>query len=640
MRRQAQRNGLSLNPTTDDASTGGWRRPALAVLVLALSLGLIGNGKAFTAEGEVYASHGIAMHGDLQYGPDQGFDYVNPDAPKGGTLKLSSVGTFDTLNPYIVKGTPADGLGLVFETLMEGSSDEAFSEYGLIAERIEVPADRSWIIFTLRSEALWHDGTPITVDDVIFSFETLKAKGNPFYRIYYANVDKAEDLGDRRVKFSFSGGENRELPLIMGQLPILSKAYYAQRKFEETTLDPPLGSGQYKVAAVESGRSITFERVKDYWGAALPRMRGRYNYDVIRYDYFRDPTVDLEAFKAHAYDFRDENSSKAWATAYVGPTFDKKLTIKEEIPHQIPTGMQSFVFNIRKPLFADPRVREALSYAFDFEWANKNLFYDAYTRTESYFSNSELASSGLPSPEELVLLEPLRAELPPEVFTQAFKAPATDGSGNNRANLKRAGELLDEAGYVIKAGKRIDPKSGQPMVFELLLNDPAFERIGGPFAKSLTRLGIECRLRLVDSSQYVDRIRNFDFDVVVQTFGQSLSPGNEQREFWGSKAADEPASRNIIGIKSKAIDALIEHVVAAKDRAALITATHALDRALLAGHYVIPNWHIRAFRVAYWDIFSRPKISPKYGLGFVDTWWIDPAKQKAISEGAALLKQE
>ncbi len=598
-------------------------------------------GPAFAdADDGIDASHGIAMHGDLNYGPDQGFDYVNPDAPKGGTLRLSAVGTFDSLNPYIIKGVAADGLGLSFETLMEGSSDEAFSEYGLVAEKIEVPADRSWAIFTLRAEARWHDGTPITVDDVIFSMETLKTQGNPFYRIYYGNVSKAEDLGERRVKFSFSGGENRELPLIVGQLPILSKAYYATRKFDETTLEPPLGSGPYRVSAVEGGRSISYERVKDYWGANLPRLRGRYNYDVIHYDYFRDPTVELEAFKAHAYDFRDENSSKQWATQYVGPTFDKKLTIKEEIRHELPTGMQGFAFNSRKPLFADPRVREALSYAFDFEWANKSLFYGAYVRTESYFSNSELAATGLPGAEELVLLEPLRADLPPEVFTKEFKAPATDGSGNNRANLKRAGELLDAAGYVVKDKKRIDPATGRPITFELLLVDSAFERIGGPFAKSLARLGIDCRLRVVDSSQYVDRLRNFDFDMVVQSFGQSRSPGNEQREFWGSKAADEPASRNIIGIRSKAIDALIEHVVAAKDRTALITATRALDRALLFGHYVIPNWHIRSFRVAYWDIFARPKITPKYGLGYIDTWWIDPAKQKAIDQGAAFLKQE
>lgn len=640
MVRRALPEGRVPSTARDGAPTRGLRGLALAILVGASVALHTLSGAALAAEGEVYSSHGIAMHGDLKYGPDQSFDYVDPSALKGGTLRLSSVGTFDNLNPYIIKGTAADGLGLVFESLMESSSDEAFSEYGLIAERIEVPADRSWAIFTLRPEARWHDGTPITVDDVIFSFETLKTKGNPFYRIYYANVDKAESVGERRVKFSFSGGENRELPLIMGQLPILSKAYYATRKFEETTLEPPLGSGPYRIVSVEGGRSITYERVKDYWGANLPRQRGRYNYDVIRYDYFRDPTVELEAFKAHAYDFRDENSSKAWATAYVGPTFDKKLTVKEEIPHELPTGMQGFAFNIRRPLFADPRVREALSYAFDFEWANKNLFYDAYTRTESYFSNSELASSGLPGPDELALLEPLKADLPPELFTQAFKAPATDGSGNNRANLKRAGELLDAAGYVVKDRKRIDPRTGRPMSFEFLLVDPAFERVGGPFAKSLARLGIECRLRLVDSSQYIDRIRNFDFDMVVQSFGQSLSPGNEQREFWGSKAADEPGSRNIIGIKSKAIDALIEHVVAAKDRKALITATRALDRALLFGHYVIPNWHIRVFRVAYWDIFDRPKITPKYGLGVLDTWWIDPAKEKAIAAGEAFLKKD
>lgn len=623
-----------------DLSRTLFRPLILAAGIVGVALATFASRDLEAAEGEIYSGHGIAMHGDLKYGPDQRYEYVNPDAPKGGTLRLSSVGTFDSLNPFITKGVAADGLGFVFESLMESSSDEAFSEYGLLAERIEMPADRSWITFTLRAEARWHDGTPVTVEDVIFSFETLKSKGNPFYRLYYANVDKAEDLGERRVKFHFSGGENRELPLIMGQLAILSKAYYSTREFEKTTLDPPLGSGPYKVASLESGRSITFERVKDYWGANLPRMRGRYNYDVIRYDYYRDPTVELEAFKAHAYDFRDENSAKSWATAYVGPTFDKKLTIKEEIPHELPTGMQGFVLNLRRPMFADARVREALSFAFDFEWANKNLFYDAYARTESYFSNSELASSGLPSPEELKLLEPLKADLPPEVFTTPFKAPVTDGSGNNRTNLRRAAELLDAAGYAVKGGKRVDPKTGQPMTIELLLDSPAFERIGAPYAKSLARIGVELKMRLVDSSQYTERVRKFDFDMVVSTFGQSRSPGNEQREFWGSIAADQPGSRNIIGIKSKAIDALIEHVIAAPNREALITATRALDRALLFGHYVVPQWHVRVFRVAYWDIFDRPAIAPKYALGFADTWWIDPAKEKAINEGAALLEKE
>ena len=615
----------------------GLRRLALAVVA---SVTIVGLASAAPAADDIYASHGIAMHGDLKYGPDQGYDYVDPNALKGGTLRLSAVGTFDNLNPYIIKGVPAVGIGLIFESLMESSSDEPFSEYGLIAEKIEMPADRSWVAFTLRPEARWHDGTPITVDDVIFSFETLKTRGSPNYRLYYANVDKAESAGERRVKFSFSGGRNRELPLIMGQLPIISKAYYTAHEFEKTTLEAPLGSGPYKVAAVESGRSITFERVKDYWGANLPRLRGRYNYDAIHFNYFRDPTVEFEAFKAHAYDFRDESSSKEWATAYVGPSFDNKLTIKEEIPHELSTGMQGFAFNSRKPIFADWRVREALSYAFDFEWANKNLFYGAYVRSESYFSNSELAASDLPSPDELVLLELFKAELPPKLFTKAFAAPKTDGSGNNRDNLKRAAALLDAAGYVVKAGKRIDPATGQPMSFEMLLDNPAFERVIGPFAKSLARIGVEGKIRLVDSSQYVERLRKFDFDMVVQTFGQSLSPGNEQREFWGSKAADQPDSRNIIGIKSKAIDALIENVIAAKDRPDLVTATRALDRALLFGHYLIPNWHIRVFRVAYWDILDRPKIAPKYGLGNIDTWWIDPAKEKAISAGAASLKKE
>jgi microcin C transport system substrate-binding protein len=617
----------------------GFGRLVAVAAGLALGASLAGGAQAQT-EGAVYVGHGVAMHGDLKYGPNDHFEYVNPDAPKGGTLRLSSTGTFDSLNPFIIKGVPAAGLGLVFESLMEGSSDEAFSEYGLLAERIEMPADRSWVIFTIRQEARWHDGTPVTVEDVIFSFETLKEKGDPFYRIYYANVEKAEDLGERRVKFSFSGGANRELPLIVGQLAVISKAFYTEHPFDQTSLEPPLGSGPYRVANVSAGRSISFQRVEDYWGKDLPRLKGRYNFDTITYDYFRDRTVELEAFKAHVYDFRQENSSKDWATAYGGAAFDNGLAIKEEIPNDVPTGMQGFILNAREPMFADKRVRLALSYAFDFEWANKNLFYGAYARTESYFSNSELASSGLPSEAELKLLEPLKDELPPELFTEEFKAPRTDGSGNNRENLRRAAALLEEAGFVVKDRQRIDPNTGGPMTFELLLVDPAFERVGGPYAKSLARLGITMRIRVIDSSQYVDRLRNFDFEMIVTTLSQSLSPGNEQREFWGSHAADEPGSRNYMGVRSKAIDALIEHVIAAPDREALITATHALDRALLWGHYVVPHWHVRAFRVAYWNKFARPAVSPKYALGHVDTWWVDPAKEEALRAGERMFEKK
>jgi microcin C transport system substrate-binding protein len=538
----------------------------------------------------------------------------------------------------IGNGFGGNGLGLVLETLMTNSDDEAFTEYGLIAGRIEMPADRSWVIFTLRPEARWHDGTPITVADVIFSFEALTTKGNPFYRVYYGDVQTVEDLGERRVKFTFKGEENRELPLIMGQLPVISKAYYEARPFEETTLEPPLASGPYRVEAVEPGRAITYRRVADYWGADLAVNRGRHNFETIRFDYYRDGTVAVEAFKAHAFDFWQENTAKVWATAYSGPQFESGLAIREEIPNELPTGMQGFVFNTRRAIFADVRVREAIGYAFDFEWTNRNLFYGAYTRTGSFFSNSELASSGLPDAAELALLEPYRDQLPEAVFTKEYTPPATDGSGNNRSNLRHAARLLDAAGWVVEEGRRVNAESGEPLSFEFLIVSPAFERIIAPLVRGLKRLGIEARIRVVDTSQYQNRIDSFDFDVVVNSFGQSLSPGNEQREFWGSAAADVQGSRNLIGIKDPVVDALIENVVAAPDREGLIAATRALDRVLLWRHFLVPQWHVRVFRIVYWNKFGRPAISPKYALGFTDTWWVDPDKARALEAGAESLK--
>ena len=587
------------------------------------------------AEQEARAMHGASMYGDLKYGPDFAhFDYANPDAPDGGTLVLSAVGSFDSLNPYILKGTPASGLTLTFETLTTGSADEPFSEYGLIAESIEMPEDRSWVIFTLRPEARWHDGEPITVEDVIWSLETLKTKGHPFYRAYYANIAKAEQVGERQVKMTFEEGlTNRELPLIAGQMPVLPKHYYDQVPFEKTTLEPPLGSGPYRIKRLEPGRSIVYERVPDYWGADLPVNRGRNNYDVVRYEYFRDSNVALEAFKAGEYDFRAENESKLWATAYTGPAFDAGLIVKEEVPHERGTGMQGFVFNTRRDLFKDPRVRAALAYAFDFEWTNANLFYGQYTRTESYFSNSELAATGLPSAAELALLEPYRDQLPEEVFTTAYEAPATDGSGNSRANLRAALQLLREAGWAVEDGKLRDA-SGRPFTFEILLVSPAFERIAGPFVQNLQRLGIEARVRTVDTAQYQNRLDEFDFDMAVASWGQSQSPGNEQRDFWSTPAADTAGSRNLAGIKDPVVDALIDRIIQAPTREDLVAATRALDRVLLWGHYVIPHWHIQVERVAYWNKFSHPQITPRFGLDLF-AWWIDPAKVAALQRRGA-----
>ncbi|MFQ5619895.1 MAG: extracellular solute-binding protein [Rhodospirillales bacterium] len=600
---------------------------ALAGIAALAAIGLHGAG----AEA-VTPRHAIAMYGDPKYGPDfKHFDYVNPDAPKGGEVKLAAIGTFDNLNPYILKGVAAAGLGGLFETLLTNSDDEPFTEYGHLAESIEMPEDRSWVAFTLRKEARWHDGKPVTPEDVIFSLEILKTKGQPFFRFYFANVKKAEKTGPRTVKFTFSGGENRELPLIIGQLPVLPRHFWEGRDFAKTILEPPLGSGPYRIKAFEAGRSITYERIKDYWAADLPVNKGRNNFDIIRYDYYRDTTVALEAFKGGEYDFRQENVSKNWATAYDSPAIRAGLIKKVEIRHQRPTGMQAFVFNIRRPLFKDPRVRRALAYAFDFEWTNKNLFYGQYTRTKSYFSNSELASRGLPGPDELKILKPLRGRIPDEVFTKAYEPPSTDGSGNIRRNLRKALKLLKDAGWVIKEGRLVHAKTGKPFTFEILLSQPTWERIALPFKRNLKRLGIDARVRTVDSAQYQRRTEDFDFDMIVDVFGQSLSPGNEQREMWGSKAADRPGSRNTIGIRSDAIDKLVDLVIAAPDRKSLTARTRALDRVLLWGHYLIPHWHIQSFRVAYWDKFGRPAVTPKYNLGF-DTWWIDAGKNVALVE--------
>jgi microcin C transport system substrate-binding protein len=578
----------------------------------------------------VTASHALSMYGDLKYPAGfTHFQYVNPEAPKGGDVKMAAIGSFDTLNPFVVKGVAASGIGGTFDTLTVESQDEAFSQYGLIAETIETPADRSWVAFTLRSQARFHDGSPITAEDVIWTFEALKMKGLPFYRSYYAQVTKAEKVGERKVRFAFGPGDNRELPLIMGQLPVLSRAYWSQRDFEKTTLEPPLGNGAYRVEAVDPGRSITYRRVKDYWGARLPVNVGRENFDSIRYDYYKDSTVAVEALKAGEYDFRPENVARVWATAYNTPAVTQGVIRKEEIPNEVPTGMQAFVFNTRRPFFQDPRVRRALAYAFDFEWSNKNLFFGAYTRTKSYFSNSELASSGLPTAEELKILEPVRGKVPDEVFTREYQPPATDGSGNIRDGAREALKLLAEAGWTVKGQKLVNDR-GEPMQFEILLNDPTWERIALPFAKNLERLGIGARVRTVDAAQAEKREKDFDFDMTVDVWRQSLSPGNEQREFWGSEAAGLRGSRNMAGIKDPVVDRLIDLVIAAPDRPALVARTRALDRVLLWGHYIIPHWHIRAFRVVYWDKFGRPAVSPKYALGF-DTWWVDTQKEAALA---------
>jgi microcin C transport system substrate-binding protein len=569
-------------------------------------------------------THGLSIHGDLKYGPSfRHFDYVNPRAPKGGSVTFAATGTFDNLNPFILKGVPAVGIGTIFDTLTAQSSDEPASEYGLVAETIETPPDRSWVAFTLRPGARFHDGSPITVEDVIWTFQTLRTKGHPLYRSYYAAVASVEKTGPRAVRFTFKGGDNRELPVILGQLPVLSKAYWSERDFAKTTLEPPLGSGPYRVESFEPGRSITYRRVPDYWGAELPVSVGRFNFDAIRYDYYRDDTVALEAFKGGAYDIRQwEASAKNWATAYDVPAVRDGRIRKEQIANEVPTGMQGFVFNTRRAIFADPRVRAALTAAFDFEWSNVHLFYGAYTRTRSYFSNSELASRGLPSAAELAVLEPFRGRVPDEVFTREYQPPTT-GPDGVRPNLIEALALLKQAGWVVRGLKLVNAQSGEPMTFEILLDTPTFERIALPFVKNLERLGVTARVRTVDAAQFEYRVKQFDFDMIVGLLPQSLSPGNEQNDYFSSAAAGTPGSRNLAGIRDPVVDRLIELLIAAPDRAALVARTRALDRVLLWGHYVVPHYHLGAFRVAYWNRFGRPAISPKYELG-LDTWWVDP----------------
>jgi microcin C transport system substrate-binding protein len=477
------------------------------------------------------------MNGQPRYPADfTHFEYASPDAPKGGTVRLAATGTFDSFNPFIVKGNSADGLGLLFDTLTEQSLDEPFAEYGLLAERIELAPDRSFMTFQLREEARFHDGSPVTAQDVAFTFKTLLAQGNPHYAQYYADVERVDVVDARTVTFVFKPGSSQELPLILGQLPVLSEASWKGRDFSASSLDIPMGSGPYRIAEFKAGQRLTFERDPGYWGRDLPVNKGRHNFDSIIYDYYRDLTVTLEAFKAGEYDFRQEYNSKQWATGYTGPAVETGLIRTENIPHKLSQGMQAFVFNTRRAIFADPLVRQALNFAFDFEWSNKNLFYGQYARSTSFFSNSDMAATGLPSKEERELLEPLG--LSEDVYTKEISLPVSDGSGNIRENLREAARLLRQAGWNVEGGKLV--KDGRPFVFEMLLVQPDFERVVLPFQRNLARLGITMSVRMVDTSQYLERLRGFDFDMIVSSFPQSLSPGNEQRSFWHSASADMP----------------------------------------------------------------------------------------------------
>ena len=606
------------------------RKAAFSLTSIFTSLALMATAATTVAETPAASNpapvHGIAMHGELKYPENfSHFDYVNPDAPKGGTLRMSVVANgFDSFNPFVIRGVAAAGVSTyVYDTLLESSADEPFSEYGLIAGSVEVPEDRSYVVFNLRPEARFQDGHPITADDVKFTFELLTSKGHPFYRNYYADVSKVTVENSHRIRFDFGATENRELPLILGQMPVMPAHYWADRKFEGNGLDVPVGSGPYRIDSYEAGRSVTYERVDDYWAEDLGIRKGRFNFDRIKYEYYNDDTVALESFKAGNFDLRVETSAKNWATAYNGRGFDNGEITKEAVEHHRPSGMQGFVFNTRKAVFKDPKVRRALAYAFDFEWANRNLFFDQYTRTDSYFENSDLASSGLPSGRELEILEAFRDQLNPAVFTETYTPPTTGDGTSMRDNLRTAMQLLQQAGYSVRDGKMVHTETGKPLAFEVLLFQKSFERVVLPFRQNLERLGIDVSVRLVDSNQYVQRVRDFDFDMITQVLPQSDSPGNEQREYWHSSNVDVSGSRNYMGVSDPVVDRLVEMVIQAPDRDELVHRVRALDRVLLHGHYVIPHWHLTRDRVAYWNKLQRPEVTPKNGID-LNNWWVKP----------------
>lgn len=556
------------------------------------------------------------------------FNYVNPLAPKGGELTLSSVGSFDSLNPYTLKGQAAEGLtSLMFETLMEPSLDEPFSQYGLLAEDVQLASDGLSVTYRLNPRARFSDGSAVTAQDVKFSFETLRDKGHPQYRFYWADIKQAVVLGERVVRFDFTR-INPELHLIVGQIPIFSRHWVGEQDFEKMALIEPLASGPYRIEKYELGKNITFVRNPDYWAKDLNVRRGMFNFKRVTYKYYRDFTVALEAFKAGEFDFIHEYNSKKWARDYYGSKFTSGQIVKTELKHSNNAGMQGFVFNLRRPLFQDIRVRRALSLALDFEWSNRKLFYNQYQRCDSYFSNSELAARGVPQGAELALLEPFRAQLPPELFTRPWQPPSAEVPGSLRDNLRQAKQLLQEAGWTYRDGA-LRNAGGEAFHFEIILVQKAFERIVAPYARNLAKLGVEVEYRTVDGALYQRLMDTYDFDMVVAAFGQSQSPGNELMGLFHSSAAEQEGSRNLMGIKSPVVDALLQQVIYAKDRAALVTAVHALDRVLLHGEYLVPHWYIGTHRIAYWNRFGMPQQLPLYynaDSWMLATWWADTGK--------------
>jgi microcin C transport system substrate-binding protein len=585
--------------------------------------------------------HGVSLLGDLKYPSNfNHFDYVNPAAPKGGVVRLAATGTFDNFNLVVagVKGQLAAAVPLIYDTLLTNALDEVSSAYGLLAESLTFPNDYSSVTYRLRREAHWHDGQPITPEDVVFSFDALKAN-SPQYAFYFAHVTKAEKTAEREITFTFDQPGNRELPQIVGQFPILPKHWWTgkdaqgkSRSISETTLESPLGSGAYRIASFSTGRSITLERVKAYWGKDLPVNIGTNNFDQMRFEYFRDTTVQLEGLKGDQYDFRIEPSAKNWATSYDFPAVKDGRIVLEEFAERASGRMQGFAINLRREKFQDQRVRRALNLAYDFEEMNKTVFFGAYKRIASYFEGTELASEGLPQGLEQDILMSVKDKIPGSVFTTPYTNPVNGSPQAVRDNLREADRLLKEAGFLIKDGKRVTPK-GEPFTIELLASDPTFERILLFWKPSLERLGIGVTVRVVDPTQYEERMRDFDYDITTDLWGESLSPGNEQREFWGSSAADVKGSRNTIGIKDAGIDALIDRVIFSKSRAELVAATHALDRVLLVHDFIVPQWTYGFSRTARWNRFSHPDHMPDYGASaFPTIWWYDEAKAAATGK--------
>jgi len=582
--------------------------------------------------GEVVRTHALSLLAEPALPADFAhWPWVNPDAPKGGEVVLTRLGSFDSFNPFILRGAPDFGVSVIYDSLMASNPDEATAEYGLIAETVELPADRKGVTYNLRQIARWHDGKPITADDVIFTFNALRTQGRPFYRAYWADVTEVVAEGPHRVVFRFRDADNRELAQILGDLPVLPKHWFEGRDFARPSLDVPLGSGAYRLERFEPNRNTVYTRVDDYWAKDLGVRRGMNNIGTLRYEYFRDTTVAFEAFKAGQVDFRTDNVARDWATGYDFPAARRGLVKKEEIRHEIPTGMQSFAMNLRRPLFQDARVRRALIEVFDFEWMNANLFYGAYARTTSYFSNSDFASRGLPQGRELAILETFRGRIPDSVFTEEYKLPVTDGSGNNRDGARRALALMRQAGWTVR-DRRLMNAQGQPFEFEILLQGATFERIALPYVQWLERIGVTARVRTVDPAQYQVRVDAFDYDMTVDSMGQSFSPGNEQRDYFTTAKARENGSQNVAGIADPAIDEIVELVIGAPNYDELVARTRALDRVLLHHNFVIPQWHLPAFRIAYWDKFGRPERNPRFNLSFPSAWWIDPAREQALAE--------